>query len=163
MFGIVFTVLKFLGAIPGISHVVGFAKEHVAPHVSLKGKSRLVIEYVLLAVLIAAATLSVTLWLQRERVEQKLEKAGTEIEGLQGRLSGVEIINERQQATIKSLEGLREQDAKALTGLNDDYQSLAARDERVRQQIRELEKQNAQVRLYLDQPVPPELGQLLQQ
>lgn len=149
---------KFV-ALPLIGKVVGAFTNRVAPFV--RDKKRLIIEYILIAVIVASAATVFTLWLQREKTENKLVEASQKIDGLKKRVHTVEQINATQDRTIKTLNELREQDATALGGLLNDYTRLSERDKSVQKQIAELEKNNEKVRSYLSQPLPPELRSLL--
>lgn len=153
--------LALLLKIPFLGSLLNWAKSSVVPFVTQK--HRLVIEYALLAIVIASATLALTIWFQRERVESKLGDARVRIENLKGRVAKVEQINQIQDGTIQQLETLRLRDQQALTGLNEDYSALAGRDAAVSKRIAELEKQNEAVRAYLDQPVPAELRRVLRE
>lgn len=150
---------KFV-ALPLIGKVVGVFTNRVAPFV--RDKKRLMIEYVLIAVIIASAATVFTLWLQNRKQDDKLTTASQTIDGLKTRIQTVEFVNETQEQTIKTLNDLREQDALALGGLMTDYDRLSERDKSVQKQLAELEKNNAKVRSYLNQPLPPELRSLLE-
>ena len=76
---------------------------------------------------------------------------------LRERVVNVEVINEAQDKTISDLQALRQQDAAVMAGLVTDYAKLSKSDATARKKLSELEKQNANVRDYLDQPLPPEL------
>lgn len=150
---------KFI-ALPLIGKVVDIFTNRVAPFV--RNKKRLMIEYVLIAVIVASAATVFTLWLQNQKQEDKLTTASQTIDGLKDRVKTVEQVNETQEGTIKTLNELREQDALALGGLLSDYTRLSERDKSVQKQIADLEKNNEKVRDYLNQPLPPELRSLLE-
>lgn len=154
-------MIALLLKLPFILNLFSWGKEKAVPFV--KEKSRLLIEYALLAVLLVTLGLSFSLWLSRKKTDDMLTTANEHIELLKTRVAVVEQVNEFQQGTIDTLEQLRAQDAKALTGLSDDYERLNSRDQSVRKRIQELEKTNAQVRSYLDQPLPDDLRSLLNQ
>jgi hypothetical protein len=139
-------------AFPMIGKVLGF----------FKSKHRLVIEYVLIALLLATAGFTLSMWLSKGRTEKALTTVQTELTRAKSRLNSVEQINQAQQATIKDLRDLRAKDALALTGLADDMARLGLRDQDMRRQISELEKSNATVSEYLNQPIPTELKRLLE-
>lgn len=140
-------IIPLLTKLPWIASALGF----------FKNKKRLVIEYVLLAVLVAVAGFTFTMWLQKERTENALAKTQGELSTVQSRLTLVEAVNTQQEQTITDLKELRLEDAKALGGLLTDYKSLAENDARVRRRLSNLEQTNEAVRNYLNQPIPPEL------
>jgi len=137
-------MIKLLSKLPFFGRAISF----------VTGNVRLVIEYALIATLLVTAGATITMWLQKNGLVK-------ENVALSGRVTEVEAVNERQNETISTLKGLREKDAKALTTLVKQYETLAARDLESRTKVHELEKINASVRKYLDQPVPAELARLL--
>lgn len=128
----------------------------------VKNKFRLLIEYALIGVLVATAGLSFTLWLQREKVQKELDDTKVTVAQNYGRINSLEAVNDRQEKTIATLNDLREQDSKSLTNLLSDYAKLTGHDTAVRSKIAELEKRNAKVQNYMDQPVPLELKCVLE-
>lgn len=124
-------------------------------------KSRLVIEYALIAVIVAAAGFTFSMWLSKERTEKSLLTTQNELQAVLQRLGAVESVNQQQEATIGELKELRLQDAQALTGLLTDYKVLADNDARARNRLAILEKSNETVRNYLNQRIPPDLACLL--
>lgn len=120
----------------------------------VKAKNRLVIEYVLIALLVTTAATTFTLWLQKAKTEQQLEVVQT-------RVGTLEAITEIQEATIGNLKELRYKDSIALDGLISDYKALAITDARVRHKLGELERTNETVRDYLALPIPADLACML--
>jgi septal ring factor EnvC (AmiA/AmiB activator) len=146
-------------AFPLISRLFGWGKGTAVPFIQNNAKTAIC--YFLIAMVIASASLAVTMWFQRERLDRKLETAQGKIGALERKVIAVETINREQQGQIENLASLREIDAKALTGLNDDYRELDARDARMHNKLNKLENTNATVRGYLDTPVPDDLRKLL--
>lgn len=120
----------------------------------ITGKARLFVEYVLLALLVAAAASCVTLWMETKAQKQLLDD-------LRSRISQTEATNEAHTKTIAELSEARLRDAAATAGLIRDFEQLAKLDRSTQRKLKELERKNVAVRSYLDQPVPPELGCLL--
>lgn len=147
-------------AVPLIKRVLGWGKTAVT---NVKDKHRLIIEYVLIGLMIAACALALTMWLQRERIEDQLSDVRTKLSTANQRLGAVEQVNEGQARTIADLRELREIDSRSLGGLASDYKRLHERDTRLARDINQLEKTDAQVRSYLDEPVPAELSRVLRQ
>ena len=133
-------MLKFLKGVPFIGTAVSF----------VTGNVRLVIEYVLIGLIIAGMATAITLWYRTQYLETRNDE-------LRERISNVEVINEAQDKTITDLQDLRKQDAAVMAGLVTDYAKLSKSDMAARKKLSDLEKQNANVRDYLDQPLPPEL------
>lgn len=133
-------MLNFLKKVPFLGTAISF----------VTGNARLVIEYVLIALAIAGAATAITLWYRTQYLETRNDE-------LRERISNVEVIDEAQDKTITDLQDLRKQDAAVMAGLVTDYAKLSKSDMAARKKLSDLEKQNANVRDYLDQPLPPEL------
>ena len=133
-------MLSFLKKVPFLGTAISF----------VTGNARLVIEYVLIALTIAGAATAIALWYRTNYLEARNDE-------LRERVVNVEVINEAQDKTISDLQALRQQDAAVMAGLVTDYAKLSKSDATARKKLSELEKQNANVRDYLDQPLPPEL------
>ena len=140
-----------LTKLPWLAKALGF----------FKNKTRLIIEYVLIAAIVAAAGFTFSMWLSKERTEKSLLTTQNELQIVQQRLGAVESVNQQQQETIGELKELRFQDAQALTGLLTDYKVLANNDARARNRLATLEQSNETVRNYLNQRIPPDLACLL--
>lgn len=137
-------MLSFLKNVPFLGTAVSF----------VTGNARLVIEYVLIALAIAGAATAIALWYRTNYLEAHNDE-------LRERVVSVEVINEAQDKTISDLQALRQQDAAVMAGLVTDYAKLSKSDVTARKKLSELEKQNASVRDYLDQPLPHELACML--
>ena len=144
-------ITLLLTKLPWLASAMGF----------FKNKTRLVIEYILIAVIVAAAGFTFSMWLSKERTEKSLLTTQNDLSTGWRRLGAVESVNQAQEATIGELKELRLQDAHALTGLLTDYKVLADNDARARNRLATLEKSNETVRNYLNQPIPPDLMCLL--
>lgn len=144
-------MIPLLIKLPFISKVLDF----------IKAKTRLAIEYLLLALLIAVAAIAVTMWLHKMKTDLALAKTQTELVSVKSRLGDVERTNQIQQETIESLRDMRKRDAEALTGLFLDYKNLSGNHTAVRAKLRELEIKHENVRFYLNSDIPPELKCLL--
>ncbi len=117
-------------------------------------KKRLVIEYLLIAILLGTAGALVTLWLQKQGLDKRLEST---LE----RVTVLEITTQQAEEAITNLKNMRARDARALEGLINDFKSLSEDDSRVRSRLKKLEASNETVRKYLDSPVPIALQCLL--
>jgi hypothetical protein len=137
-------MLDLLKKVPFLSAAVSF----------VTGRVRLVIEYTLIALVIASTATAITLWYRANY----LEKSNDE---LRERITNVELINVAQDKAISDLQELRQQDAVAMAGLLADYAKVSKSDTAVRKKLTDMEKQNASVHGYLDESLPPELGCLL--
>lgn len=133
-------MLKFLKSVPFIVTAVSYVTSSI----------RLAIEYILIGLIIACTASAITLWYHTQYLETRNDE-------LREHITDVEVINETQDKTISDLQELRKQDAAVMAGLVTDYAKLSKADATARKKLSELEKQNAHVRDYLDQPLPPEL------
>lgn len=135
---------------------LGFASYPVLGTLSrlLAGKFRLVVEYLLLALVVIAAASCITLWVETR--EQRHE-----IGQLRTRVVNNEIMNATQASTIDGLLAARRKDAEVTAGLLRDFAAISRLDKATQRKLRELERRNASVRDYLDQPIPADLGCLL--
>lgn len=105
-----------------------------------------------LAVVVGLALLGlgVALWHTEARLAQANQALGA-----------IKVVADQQAAQLKAMAELRAKDSAVVDALVKDYKRLNQADSTFRDQIRLLESSNAQVRDYLSQPVPPELGCLL--
>lgn len=127
----------------------------------VQNKTRLVLEYILIAVLVASASLTFTMWLSKGRIQEQLGAAQKDLASAHKRLDAVELVNEQHELTISSLKEMRLKDATALAGLISDYKALANSDAIARKRLATLENTNEDVRIYLNQRIPPNLACLL--
>ncbi len=141
-------------AFPLIGKVAGFFTTE---------RRSLIFGYVMILAVVVIGGFTVTLWASKNKVTNDLHTAQLKLTAAEQRIDKVEMVNQAQEATISDLRELRLRDAKAVAGLFQDMDRLGERDARVRQQLTSLEKNNAAVRSYLDQPVPSDLRELLKQ
>lgn len=127
----------------------------------LSGKKRILIEYALIAIVLATAGLTVTMWADRVSLRKQLTTANQNISTLKNRVATVEIVNRAHEATINDLQELRKTDSETLAGLVEDYNKLTQRERQARAKVSDLEKRNEEVRRFLDQRLPDDLRQLL--
>lgn len=142
----------FISRLPFVSSFLKWFKE----------KRRLAVEYLLLASFIAFAGLSLALWLTRKEVKKELAETTSELVAVKGRLTTVEFAKQQQDQTIEKLRQLRESDNQALNGLLTELDGLSSKNNDIRKKIRDLENSNEAVRNLRQQPVPHELGCLLE-
>ena len=133
-------MFKVLSKVPFVGEAVAFVTNN----------ARLVLEYVLIALVIAGGALTIA---AHYRVKE-LEESNT---ALTSRVATMEVVDATQNKTIADLQDLRQKDAEVMAGLVNDYAKLSKSDVSARKKLLDLEKQNARVRDYLSQPVPPEL------
>lgn len=144
-------MLSLLKSVPILGTAVTFVTDNI----------RLVIEYVLIAIVVTLCGVAVALWGAKQKSALALAQTQTSLETVASRLATVESVNQGQEATILDLKELRSKDAKAIDGLLGDYKDLSDNDTKVRTRLQTLENSNAAVRDYLNQPVPAELACLL--
>lgn len=105
------------------------------------------IQNLLLILALAGAGLAVTLWVQVERQKEQIRTLKQSEELL---LESTKIQGE----SITELRNLRELDSIQVGTLNDRIESLAQRDSRLREKLRELELQDEDISAYLNSDVP---------
>ena len=127
----------------------------------VKGKSRLLCEYGLIATVVIVGGFTVAQWYSKNQLELRLAQTEGALIKVGSRLTLVEAANEAHERTIESLRELRDRDALALEGLLSDYKVLTIRDVQIRSQLDALRKSNEMVQVYLDHPVPDELARML--
>lgn len=127
----------------------------------VRGKARLIIEYVLLAAFVSLAGFTISTWMQRRELAGRVTELSQTVGGLSGSLQQQVDINHQQDQAITELRRLRGLDSQALTGLQKELADAGKKGDNLRQRIAQLEKTNEQARALLDTPVPAELGCLL--
>lgn len=121
------------------------------------GKRRLLTEYFVIACLISVGAATFILWSQKMLTENKLLQTMNELSQVNGRLLELENQNQEQEVRIKALDDIRERNSEALTGLLNDFKTLARYDKSVRQRLETLERTNETINQYLNHPIPWEL------
>lgn len=109
------------------------------------------------------ALIGLVLWFRGEAVKADGERdlaVAHRAAAVQG-LKEAKLVNVRQDRTIDALTKLRDSNDALLTALNLSLQEISGKSDLTRADIRQLEKSNAAVRSYLDTPVPPDLGRVL--
>lgn len=144
-------MIGFLTKVPFVAKILGF----------LRGNSRLLCEYGLIAIVVIIGGFTVGQWCSKKQLEARLVQTEQELGIVGARLTVVEAVNAAHEQTISSLRVLREKDATALEGLLNDYKALADQDNHIRSQLNELRQTNQTVQIFLDQPVPAELIRML--
>lgn len=130
-------LIPLLSKVPFIGTIISF----------VSNKTRLVIEYLLIALTVTMAGALLTLWLQK-RNQDKV------IADIQSTVVSLELAKQLQDTQITTLKDLRLRDSQSLEGLINDYKSLAQTDTAVRMRLKKLEQTNEAVRNYLDTPIP---------
>ena len=124
---------------------MGWITKHLAP--VLGARFRLAIEYLLIATVVVLAVNYAALWFEARAMRVKINDNA--------------ILLQKQSSAIDELLLQRVKDQKAMKGLMSGFTQLARKSENTGRKIRELEKANAQVKDYMDQPLPADLGCLL--
>jgi hypothetical protein len=115
------------------------------------GNIRTVIEYALVALLMAIGGTAITLWFKTKALESKAD-------ALQYNLSLEQTVNNYQTQAIRDYQNLRERDAKAMDTIVRSMDVLASKNSSHKQKLSTLEKNNALVRETLNAPVPSALN-----
>lgn len=130
--------------VPFIGKIVGF----IAPN------ARLMIEYALIAAILCIGGATVHLW----SVKNEYSKKNAELTLRMGQAEALAAVHE---AVIVSLNEARERDNAAIVRLASENKRLDEVGKTHRSQIAKLEKENANVRNYLAERIPPELACVL--
>lgn len=125
-------------------------------------KARLIIEYVLIAMLLAALGLAVTLYVAKLKQDRAVAELRGDVTTLTGEVGGLKNVNEIYKADITELKELRFLDAEALGKLVDEMKNLSTQDTEFRNKLSRLEATDESVRAYLNSPVPPQLRCMLE-
>lgn len=145
------TKLPFLKRVPIIGGALKFMVK----------KSRLAIEYGMIAVIITIGGYTFTLWNAHKRTQLDLAQTQTEVVSLNGKVGVLETITQAQATRIDDLKALREKDSETLEDLLNDYKQLAAHDAQARVRLQKLEKNSPVIKHYLDSSIPDDLICLL--
>lgn len=140
-------VFSFFRTSSAVTTVTGF----------LTGKTRLIVEYVMLALLLAVAGGSLALWLQSRQTETVVAELQQQGEDDRRRLGQVELVNQQHEETIKDLKTLRLEDNKALQGVLETLEGIGQKDGEVKEKLTKLEATNEPVKAYLNTEVPLDL------
>lgn len=127
----------------------------------MKSKKRLILEYLLIAMVVVIGGTVTALWWNKKQVEHKLTQTELQLQTVKNRVDSLEYLTSRQEETIQQLSKAREKDADALGGLLDDYRAFTESDYHMRQRLDSLETKNEEVRDYYIQPIPRQLACLL--
>ncbi len=120
-------------------------------------KVRLIIEYAMLALLLAVAGFSLALWLKNSQVEEHLVDVQKDLQGAEDRIKLVEGVAEGHEQTIKDLKTLRLEDNKTLEVVLTTLSDLSTKDNNVREELHKLETRNDKVASFMDTDVPLDL------
>lgn len=148
-------MVSWLLALPVIGKVLG----NVFGFVGSKG--RLIIEYGLVAIVVTLLGGMAALWQGKLKTEVRLVNTEKNLGDVNNRLQTAETVNDIQNGTIDNLKDLRAKDARVLDKLITDYRTLARDDSSFRNRLTKLENSNADVKSYLNQPIPVELACVL--
>lgn len=120
----------------------------------LRDKVRLVVEYILIAIIIVCAGTAATLWMKTKNLELSNQR-------LDSRVVAVEAENKVQADTISELTALRERDAQVTEGLALAMSKIAIKDSSIRTKLQSVEVGDEKVRNFLDDPIPSNIICLL--
>lgn len=124
----------------------------------VKGNARLVIEYVLIALIVTIAGFTATIWIDKLKTEVKLAETAGVLQTVKNTVTILEDVADSQGNEITTLKNLRQIDSDALTALVDNMKKLAQKDSQVRARLQHLEDTNEVVRAYMDTPIPPDVA-----
>lgn len=127
----------------------------------VSGKARLLLEYALIAAVVALAGFAFNSALQRKSLEKTVAGLSTSLGSVSTTLNQQVEANRQQDAAIARLKDLRELDSSALTTLQGELGSVNANNRTIKTKLAELERTNAQAKAFLDTAVPDAVGCLL--
>ena len=127
----------------------------------VSGKARLIIEYVLLALVVALAGYAVFSAFERKQLVANVNDLSSRLGTVSNTLNEQVELNKQQDVAISEISRLRSVDSEAIQGLQRDLSDANTKDQAVRQKLAQLEKNNADARALLDTAVPAALGCLL--
>lgn len=125
------------------------------------GHVRLLIEYALLALVVALAGAVLYGRIHAVQQDAKIGDLANNLKNTADALQQQVQVNRDQDAAIAKMHELRELDGKAITGLTQDLNIVGEQNYAVRQKLAQLEKHNAQAKALLDTTVPDALGCVL--
>ena len=124
-------------------------------------KARLLLEYGLIASVVALAGFAFNSTLQRKALEKTVTGLSTSLGSVATTLNQQVEANHQQDAAIQRLKDLRELDSSALSTLQGELGSVNANNRTIKTKLAELERTNAQAKAFLDIAVPDAVGCLL--
>ncbi|MET4675912.1 MULTISPECIES: hypothetical protein [unclassified Luteibacter] len=131
----------------------------------ITSKARLIIEYGLIAAVVALAGWTLATWWTNRQTVASLTSSLTDVSGRVGGLthdlSQQVQANKDQDDAIAELKRLRTIDSQALGELQGELAKADTKGDTVRRKLAELEKSNADAKALLDTAVPPALGCVL--
>lgn len=119
-----------------------------------QSKTRLITEYLLLGLLVSVCGLAYSLYLTRAEVRDDLTTAQEKIGNLETSLTVQQMANSLNTDAISALQQFRELDAQTTNSLLTLLQTMNKERTAQDQRLKNLEKDNAEVRPYLNSSVP---------
>lgn len=127
----------------------------------LTGKSRLIIEYVLILVIIVLGVYGTVAYFRTQQLTASTLDLSQQLGKVSGTLDQQVDANVQQDKAIADLKRLREIDSKALGDLHNELDKADSKGQALRDKVRQLEKTNADAKALLDTAVPPAVGCVL--
>lgn len=143
--------LTALKNLPVVGRFVTWAVDHF----------RLALEYLLIALVIAASAFGLKMYIESSKHEKLQLKTMVQLTALSKDLQEQKANNQLIADGLEHLGSMRQRDSAALAGLIHDLRVLSAKDESARKVLEELENRNDEVRSYLDTPIPVRLACVL--
>lgn len=144
-------LLSLISKVPFIGTLIKFVGD----------RKRLVIEYVMIAVVVTMAGALFTLWLEKRTLADQLGEVLVKVEGLEIENKNQDIVIEQQTDSIETLQDIRKRDSDILTKLFNDYGTLSQTNSVFKKQLQDLEKNNESVQKYMHSDLPAELNCVL--
>lgn len=115
---------------------------------------RLWTSYFLIFLVVVFGSLSITNYVKQVRMERANHAALLAMEKQQTAITLLQSVNAQQDATIERINTIRATDGEVLTGLQDDLSNLRKRDGSLDEKLKKLERNYAEVRDFMQRPVP---------
>lgn len=154
------TILSNIGAIAkglggGLWSVAGRGCSWAFSHI------RLLIEYAMIAALVALAGLYVAQRIHSLQLDTQVQKLAGDAQLADSTIKVLARANVDQDAAIASLKELRARDSKQIQSLQKDFRKTDAASLQVKAKLAALEETNAQAKSLLDTAVPDAVGCVL--
>lgn len=128
---------------------------------ALWGRLGLWLGYIAVGIAITLGCAAVWFYHQNNELHDAVGSLKTTVSVQQDTLKQLEANNAQQDKAISDLTSMRQVDSAVVSGLLEDYKRINATTSTTKQKIQELEKRNAEVRSYLNTPLPASVRRVL--
>src|SRR5574337_338724 len=125
------------------------------------GKLGLWLGYVAIGIAIALGCAAIWFYHQNAELHEAVGSLNSTIVERGDTIKQLQIYNAQQDRAIDELTAIRKMDNLVVTGLLSDYKRISATAADTKSKLKELEKHNAEVRSYLNTPLPASVRRVL--